>query len=92
LICGIDHPAQLDATLWQWFDEFEPQRIAEITQELTQQDLLNAVEGFEKRDTLKNMDMMDGDHDALVAGGDLGKASNGGGHDHNHDHSHNHDH
>jgi len=53
---------------------------------LTQQDLLNAVEEFEERDTLKNMDMMDGNHDALVAGGDLGKASDGSGHDHNHDH------
>ncbi|WP_222916819.1 ATP-binding protein [Natrinema sp. SYSU A 869] len=52
---------------------------------LTQEDLLNAVEEFEERDTLKNMDMMEGDHDALVAGGDLGKASDGG-HDHDHDH------
>ncbi|WP_137289342.1 ATP-binding protein [Natronorubrum halophilum] len=67
---------------------------------LDQADLLDAVEEFEERDTLKNMDMMDGDHDALVAGGDLGKASDGGepsgseeGHDHahdngDHDHSH----
>ncbi|WP_117362713.1 ATP-binding protein [Natrarchaeobaculum sulfurireducens] len=62
---------------------------------LTQEDLLNAVEEFEERDTLKNMDMMGGDHDALVAGGDLGKASDGGhdhSHDHGHDHSHDHDH
>ncbi|WP_435551836.1 ATP-binding protein [Natrinema sp. CGMCC1.2065] len=71
---------------------------------LTQQDLLNAVEEFEERDTLKNMDMMEGDHDALVAGGDLDKASDGGepsdarrsssdhgsdgGHSHDHDHDH----
>ncbi|SIR37615.1 ATPase family associated with various cellular activities (AAA) [Natronorubrum daqingense] len=67
---------------------------------LTQEDLLDAVEEFEERDTLKNMDMMDGDHDALVAGGDLGKASDGGepsgssssGHDHDHDHDHDHSH
>ncbi|RQH02016.1 ATP-binding protein [Natrarchaeobius oligotrophus] len=58
---------------------------------LTQEDLLNAVEEFEERDTLKNMDMIEGDHDALVAGGDLGKASDGGhGHDHDHDHDHDH--
>ncbi|MFC7133010.1 MULTISPECIES: ATP-binding protein [Salinibaculum] len=48
---------------------------------LTQQDLMDAVEDFEERDTLKNMDMIEGDHDALVAGGDIGD-----GHDHGHDH------
>ncbi|WP_247002794.1 ATP-binding protein [Halosolutus gelatinilyticus] len=57
---------------------------------LTQEDLLEAVEEFEERDTLKNMDMMGGDHDALVAGGDISKASSDGGHDHGHDHSHDH--
>ena len=36
---------------------------------LTQKDLLDAVKDFEERDTLKNLDMVDGDHDALVAGG-----------------------
>ncbi|ARS91675.1 ATP-binding protein [Natrarchaeobaculum aegyptiacum] len=62
---------------------------------LTQDDLVNAVKEFEERDTLKNMDMMEGDHDALVAGGDLGGATDGGhghDHDHDHDHSHGHDH
>ncbi|WP_302081999.1 ATP-binding protein [Salinibaculum rarum] len=49
---------------------------------LTQQDLLDAVEDFEERDTLKNMDMIEGDHDALVAGGDLGGGSDGHDHDH----------
>jgi len=44
---------------------------------LTQQDLVDAVEEFEERDTLKNLDMIEGDHDTLVAGG-LGD----GGHDH----------
>ncbi|MFP8889964.1 ATP-binding protein [Natrialbaceae archaeon A-CW2] len=56
---------------------------------LTQADLLDAVADFEERDNLKNMDMIDGDHDALVAGGDLGAASDGG-HDHDHDHGHDH--
>jgi AAA+ superfamily predicted ATPase len=46
---------------------------------LTQADLVDAVEDFEERDTLKNLDMIEGDHDALVAGGgDL----SGDGHDH----------
>ena len=47
---------------------------------LTQQDLLDAVAEFEERDTLKNMDMIEGDHDALVAGGFDED------HDHNHEH------
>ncbi|TYL38408.1 AAA family ATPase [Natronococcus pandeyae] len=59
---------------------------------LTQDDLLNAVEEFEERDNLKNMDMIEGDHEALVAGGDVGKASDGSGHSHDHDHDHDHDH
>jgi ATP-dependent 26S proteasome regulatory subunit len=49
---------------------------------LTQADILDAVEDFEERDNLKNMDMIDGDSDALVAG-DGGHAD---GHDHDHDH------
>jgi ABC-2 type transport system ATP-binding protein len=44
---------------------------------LTQEDLEQAVEGFEERDNLKNMDMMS-DESAPVAGD--------GGHDHDHDH------
>jgi len=50
---------------------------------LTQQDLIDAVEEFEERDTLKNMDMIEGDHDALVAGGGFDE-----GHDHGDGHSH----
>ncbi|AZH24145.1 ATP-binding protein [Haloplanus aerogenes] len=46
---------------------------------LTQEDVLDAVEDFEERDNLKNMDMIDGDSDALVAG-------DGGHADHDHDH------
>jgi len=48
---------------------------------LTQGDLVAAVEEFEERDTLKNLDMIEGDHDALVAGG----SDFSDGHDHNHD-------
>ena len=44
---------------------------------LTQSDLIRAIEGFEERDNLKNMDMIDGDGDTLVAGGSDG-------HDHDH--------
>jgi AAA+ superfamily predicted ATPase len=49
---------------------------------LTQQDLEDAVTDFEERDNLKNMDMIEGDHDALVAGGDF--SGGDGGHDHDH--------
>jgi hypothetical protein len=61
--------------------------------------MMAAVEDFEERDTLKNLDMIEGDHDALVAGGDptgmsdeeeAEAASDGGavdGHDHDHDHA-----
>ncbi len=48
---------------------------------LTQDDLVQAVKEFEERDTLKNLDMMSDDNDALVAGGAE--------HD---EHSHDHDH
>jgi SpoVK/Ycf46/Vps4 family AAA+-type ATPase len=54
---------------------------------LTQQDLVDAVEDFEQRDTLKNLDMIDGDHDALVAGGEL-PSGDGGDHDHDHGRGH----
>ncbi len=50
---------------------------------LTQSDLVDAIEDFEERDNLKNMDMIEGDADALVAGD--GTASDGG-HAHDHDH------
>jgi AAA+ superfamily predicted ATPase len=50
---------------------------------LTQADVMDAVADFEERDNLKNMDMIDGDADAMVAGD--------GGHDHSHDHDHDHD-
>ena len=47
--------------------------------ELTQDDIMDAVTDFEERDNLKNMDMIDGDADALVAGG-----SDNGQDDHDH--------
>ncbi|MCU4719693.1 ATP-binding protein [Halapricum hydrolyticum] len=47
---------------------------------LTQQDLEDAIANFEERDNLKNLDMIEGDHDALVAGGTPGSDS----HDHEH--------
>jgi ATP-dependent 26S proteasome regulatory subunit len=50
---------------------------------LTQADLLDAIEGFEERDNLKNMDMIEGDADTLVAGGSDTAADGGAdGHDH----------
>ncbi|GAB7019392.1 ATP-binding protein [Halostagnicola bangensis] len=66
--------------------------LTENRRDLTQTDLLNAVEEFEERDNLKNMDMIDGDHDALVAGGDVGGGDSGNSHDHDHDHDHDHAH
>ncbi len=54
--------------------------LANDRREVTQDDLLAAVEDFEERDNLKNMDMLDGDADVLVAGG-----TDGGGHTHTHD-------
>jgi ATP-dependent 26S proteasome regulatory subunit len=61
--------------------------LTEERTELTQADVLDAVQDFEERDNLKNMDMIDGDSDALVAG-DGGHAD----HDHaDHDHA-DHDH
>jgi AAA+ superfamily predicted ATPase len=65
---------------------------------LTQQDLVDAVEEFEERDTLKNLNMIDGDHDALVAGGGFGdedeestEHTHDGGHDHAHDEGQDHE-
>ena len=44
--------------------------LTENRRKLTQQDLLDAVEDFEERDTLRGLDMIDGDNDALTAGHD----------------------
>jgi ATP-dependent 26S proteasome regulatory subunit len=53
---------------------------------LTQADLEAAVRDFEERDSLKDLDMIEGDHDALVAGGDISADGGGESHDHTHDH------
>jgi hypothetical protein len=63
--------------------------------ELTQEDIMDAVADFEERDNLKNMDMIDGDADSLIAGGsDNGRSDDGHDHaDHDHaDHDHPHPH
>ncbi|SFR62752.1 ATPase family associated with various cellular activities (AAA) [Halogeometricum rufum] len=52
---------------------------------LTQEDIVDAVEDFEERDNLKNMDMMS-DGEQLMAGDGAGDD------DHSHDHDHDHDH
>jgi AAA+ superfamily predicted ATPase len=61
--------------------------LTEDRRQLTQDDLMQAIEGFEERDNLKNMDMIGDDPDELVAG------DGGHGHDDNgeHDHGHGHD-
>jgi len=45
---------------------------------LTQGDLIDAVADFEERDNLKNLDMIDGEGEALVAGGGEGGESESG--------------
>ncbi|SDN00111.1 ATPase family associated with various cellular activities (AAA) [Halogranum gelatinilyticum] len=63
--------------------------LTEGRMELTQADILDAVEDFEERDNLKNMDMIDGEG-AKVAGDGRGESDD---HDHDHsDHDHDHDH
>jgi AAA+ superfamily predicted ATPase len=61
--------------------------LTEGRMELTQEDILDAVEDFEERDNLKNMDMIDGEG-AKVAGDGGGESDD---HDHS-DHDHAHDH
>jgi ATP-dependent 26S proteasome regulatory subunit len=60
---------------------------------LTQQDLLEAVEDFEERDNLKNLDTIE-DSDEFVPGagqgGGVGDGESGGDEDHDHDHDHPH--
>jgi ATP-dependent 26S proteasome regulatory subunit len=58
--------------------------LTEGRMELTQEDILDAVEDFEERDNLKNMDMIDGEG-AKVAGDGRGSSDD---HDHDHDHDH----
>ena len=58
--------------------------LTEERTQLTQADLVSAIEDFEERDNLKNMDMIDGDGAALT-----GSADDHDDHDHSeHDHDH----
>ncbi|WP_136600884.1 ATP-binding protein [Salinigranum halophilum] len=68
--------------------------LTEERMSLTQEDILDAVSDFEERDNLKNMDMIDGDQETLIAGdgGSSGNEENGHSHDHDHDHGHTHTH
>ena len=52
--------------------------LTENRMRLNQDDLRAAVKDFEERSHLKDLDMIEGDHDALIAGGDI----TGGGHSH----------
>ncbi|WP_136589591.1 ATP-binding protein [Salinigranum halophilum] len=67
--------------------------LTEERMSLTQEDILDAVSDFEERDNLKNMDMIDGDQETLIAGdgGSSGNEENGHSHDHDHGHTHTHD-
>jgi ATP-dependent 26S proteasome regulatory subunit len=53
------------------------QALTEGRRTLQQEDVMKAVQGFEERDNLKNMDMIDGEGAAVGDGGS--------GHDHDHD-------
>ena len=67
--------------------------LTEERTELTQDDLIAAVEDFEERDNLKNMDMIDGDGAALTGSADGHDHDDHNHDDHNHsDHDHDHDH
>ena len=59
------------------------QALTEGRRELTQADVMSAVQGFEERDNLKNMDMIDGEGAAIAGDGS-------GDHEHGHDHDHDH--
>ncbi|GAB6879952.1 ATP-binding protein [Halorubrum gandharaense] len=54
---------------------------------ITQDDVMSAVQDFEERDNLKNMDMIEGEGAEIV-----GETAGDGGHDHGHDHEDGHDH
>jgi SpoVK/Ycf46/Vps4 family AAA+-type ATPase len=56
--------------------------LTEERRTITQQDIMTAVEGFEERSNLKNIDMIEGDPEELIAGD--GGTSTDDGHTHNH--------
>jgi SpoVK/Ycf46/Vps4 family AAA+-type ATPase len=64
--------------------------LTEERRSLTQEDILDAVADFEERDNLKNMDMIDGDQETLIAG-DGGASDDGHDHSHGHGRTHTHD-
>jgi AAA+ superfamily predicted ATPase len=64
--------------------------LTEERMSLTQEDILDAVADFEERDNLKNMDMIDGDQETLIAG-DGGASDDGHDHSHGHGRTHTHD-
>jgi len=55
--------------------------LTEDRRTITQDDVMAAVEDFEERDNLKNMDMVGEGADSIVAGGE---AASDGGHTHEH--------
>lgn len=57
--------------------------LTEDRRQITQADLLTAIEDFEERDNLKNMDMLGDDPEELIAGDEPA----GDEHEHDHDHS-----
>jgi ATP-dependent 26S proteasome regulatory subunit len=62
--------------------------LTEERMSLTQEDILDAVADFEERDNLKNMDMIDGDQETLIAGDGGSADDEESAHDHGHTHAH----
>ncbi|EJN58272.1 ATP-binding protein [Halogranum rubrum] len=60
--------------------------LTEGRMELTQEDILDAVEDFEERDNLKNMDMIDGEGAKVAGDGGDGDSHDHDSDDHSHDH------
>ena len=66
--------------------------LTEERTELTQADLVSAIEDFEERDNLKNMDMIDGDGAALTGSTEQSTSDEDETHDHDGSGDHDHDH
>jgi SpoVK/Ycf46/Vps4 family AAA+-type ATPase len=56
--------------------------LTEDRRTITQEDIMSAVEGFEERSNLKNIDMIEGDPEELIAGDGGTSADDGHAHDH----------
>ncbi len=65
--------------------------LTEERTQLTQADLVSAIEDFEERDNLKNMDMIDGDGAALTGSSEDAAGDGDHSHDDHDDHDHSHD-